>query len=305
MTTDPVIQAKHLGKRYDVTATRPPHDTLRDLIMDRASALVRGRALLRRPERVSFWALKDASFEIRAGENVGLIGLNGAGKSTLLKLLSRITEPTAGTARIQGRMSTLLEVGTGFHSELSGRENIYLNGSILGMSRLEIDRKYEAILDFSGIGAMIHTPVKRYSSGMYVRLAFSVAAHVEPDILFLDEVLAVGDLSFQRKCMEFAKQLQVQRRATILLVSHNMSSIKAMCDRVIYLRRGEILFDGPADDGIRCYHEDCRADPSALVQQTNAQHAIVVTELVLRDEHGVASTIFDYGTRMRLRLRYE
>src|SRR5690606_11482751 len=223
------LQVRGVGKRYRIGARKQA---------DRQGLLHRLGALARRSQTDdrTFWALQDVSFEIRHGENVGLIGLNGAGKSTLLKILSRITRPTTGRITVDGRIGALLEVGTGFHGDLTGRENVFLYGSILGMTREEVRRKFDAIVEFSGTGPFIDTPVKRYSSGMYVRLAFSVAAHMEPEILLLDEVLAVGDLPFQRKCMEFAKEMQ-RRDAAIMFVSHNMFSIKTMCERVIYLRR--------------------------------------------------------------------
>jgi len=242
MSNDFAIKVENLGKRYKLGASGSQHDSIRDLIADKLGNLFRsGNA-----RKGEFWALQDASFEIASGENVGLIGLNGAGKSTLLKMLSRITGPSTGSATIRGRVGALLEVGTGFHPDLTGRENAFLYGAILGMSRQEVARKFDDIVDFAEIRPFIDTPVKPYSSGMYVRLAFAVAAHLEPEILLLDEVLAVGDLTFQRKCMEYAKKLQ-QRHATILFVSHNMHSIKTMCTRVIYLRKGRIVFDGPTD----------------------------------------------------------
>ena len=201
-----------------------------------------GRA--RKQSATDFWALSDADFDISRGENVGIIGLNGAGKITLLKILSRITAPTTGEARIHGRLGALLEVGTGFHRELTGRENVFLYGSILGMSRKESASASSTPSSTSPASTnFIDTPVKRYSSGMYVRLAFAVAAHLDPDILLLDEVLAVGDFAFQRKCIDSHAELE-QKGATILFVSHNMFSIKTMCERVIYLRKGEVVYDG-------------------------------------------------------------
>ena len=232
----------------------------------RRGALFRGRRS-ENAEHETFWALRDASFEIARGENIGIIGLNGAGKSTLLKILSRITTPTVGYARVTGRLGALLEVGTGFHSELTGRENTFLYGAILGMSRAEVARKFDAIVDFSEIRDFIDTPVKRYSSGMYVRLAFAVAAHLDPEILLLDEVLAVGDVTFQRQCMDFARQLE-QKGSTILFVSHNMFSIKTMCQRVIYLKQGQIAYDGPTDEGLRLYESDSKLGHRAMVSGT-------------------------------------
>ena len=304
MTHDVAIRAQGLSKRYRLGAAGRHHDSLRELLADGLGRLFRRRHPAAGTPPEAFWALDDASFEIRRGENVGIIGLNGAGKSTLLKVLSRITEPTRGRARIVGRVGALLEVGTGFHPELSGRENVYLYAAILGMSRSEIHRKFDAIVQFAGIGDFVDTPVKRYSSGMYVRLAFSVAAHLEPDILLLDEVLSVGDLPFQRKCMEFARSLQ-QRDATILFVSHNMFSIKTMCERVIYLRKGRIVFDGPTDQAIGLYEQDCRLSVLAGTGMKPDDWPIVITECVLSDDGGRAKTVFEHGERMKLRLRYE
>jgi lipopolysaccharide transport system ATP-binding protein len=301
MSPTPAIRVEGLGKQYRL-GTRA-HDTFRDLLADRFDALVRRRGE-RAPAPEAFWALRDASFEIARGENVGFIGLNGAGKSTLLKLLARITTPTTGRARIVGRVGALLEVGTGFHAELTGRENTFLYGAILGMSKREMRRKFDAIVAFSEIEQFIDTPVKRYSSGMYVRLAFSVAAHLEPEILLLDEVLAVGDLPFQRKCITLAKELQ-RSDATILFVSHNMFSIKTMCSRVIYLRKGRIGYDGPADGGIALYEEDCRLGTLAWTGKKAEDWPVRVTDIVLTDEAGNPRKVFDHGERMRIRLAYE
>jgi lipopolysaccharide transport system ATP-binding protein len=198
------------------------------------------------------WALRDVSFTVQQGEVLGIIGRNGAGKSTLLKILSRVTAPTSGRIRVKGRVASLLEVGTGFHPELTGRENIYLNGAILGMNRKETDRKFDEIVDFSGVGKFIDTPVKRYSSGMYVRLAFAVAAHLDPEILVVDEVLAVGDAEFQKKCL--GKMGDVARDGrTVLFVSHNMGAIQTLCERGIFLKSGIVDFDGPADKSVVTY----------------------------------------------------
>jgi len=300
MSSEIAIDVEGLGKRYRVGNGRR-NDTLRDVLS------AGFRSMLRRdPSSGSgreFWALRDVGFSIRHGESVGVIGLNGAGKSTLLKLLSRITEPTEGRALISGRISALLEVGTGFHGELTGRENIYLYSAILGMRRDEVARKFDAIVDFAGLENFVDTPVKRYSSGMYVRLAFSVAAHLQPDILLLDEVLSVGDMPFQKKCMDFAARLQ-SSNATILFVSHNMFSIKSMCSRALYLRRGRICFDGPTEDAIGMYEKDCRL--GVLKAEDAAEDwPIVFTDVSITDEKGLPRTVFDYGERMRLRLQWD
>jgi lipopolysaccharide transport system ATP-binding protein len=215
--------------------------------------VIRGRQVVQGDTLEEFWALRDVNFEVRQGEVLGIIGRNGAGKSTLLKLLSRITEPTTGRITLRGRVASLLEVGTGFHPELTGRENIYLNGAILGMSRAEIRKKFDAIVSFAEVERFLDTPVKRYSSGMYVRLAFAVAAHLEPEILIVDEVLAVGDAEFQKKCL--GKMDEVSRRdgRTVLLVSHNMSSIASLASRVLLLVGGSVAFDGPPWDAISAH----------------------------------------------------
>ncbi len=208
----------------------------------------------------SVYSLKDISFEIKQGEAVGIIGKNGAGKSTLLKLLSRVTAPTSGHIRLKGRVASMLEIGTGFHPELTGRENIYLNGAILGMNRREIDRKLDEIIDFSGVEQYIDTPVKRYSSGMYVRLAFGVAAHLESEILIIDEVLAVGDAEFQRKCLGKMGDAKTKDGRTVLFVSHNMAAVTTLCQRAILLEKGEMAFDGPAREGVEQYLQSNNPD---------------------------------------------
>jgi len=294
------LQIRGLGKRYDIGAAAQRHNSFRDLLEDKLRSLRAGK----RAAPNQFWALNNASFDVEHGENVGIIGLNGAGKSTMLKILSRITEPTAGSAVIDGRVGALLEVGTGFHAELTGRENVFLYGSILGMRREEVARKFDAIVEFSGIEKFIDTPVKRYSSGMYVRLAFSVAAHLEPDILLLDEVLAVGDLAFQRKCIDHAKELQ-KRDATIMFVSHNMFSIKTMCDRVIYLRKGEVQYDGPVEGGIELYEKDCRMTELSWTGTKPEEWPIYITGCELLDGDGAPKTMFDFGERMKIRLHYD
>jgi len=202
-----------------------------------------------------FWALKDLNFEIKQGDRVGIIGKNGAGKSTLLKILSRITAPTEGCVKIHGRVASLLEVGTGFHGELTGRENVYLNGAILGMKKREVDRKIDEIIDFSGIEKHIDTPVKRYSSGMYVRLAFAVAAHLDSEILIADEVLAVGDVAFQKKALGKMNELSTGQGRTVLFVSHNMTMVRKLCDKGIFLETGKIKYDGDIENGIKLYLE--------------------------------------------------
>lgn len=243
-----VIRVENIGKRYRVGELEAG-GMLRDKL---ASALRNPAALLRRTPRDEFWALRDISFEVKQGEVVGLIGRNGAGKSTLLKVLSRITGPTVGEAVIRGRCGSLLEVGTGFHPELTGRENVFLNGAILGMGKREILRKFDEIVAFAEIERFIDTPVKRYSSGMYVRLAFAVAAHLETEILFVDEVLAVGDAQFQKKCL--GKMGDVARHGrTIIFVSHNMAAVTRLCPRCMFLDRGQLVQNGPTYEVMGSY----------------------------------------------------
>jgi lipopolysaccharide transport system ATP-binding protein len=296
------ISVRDLGKRYR-RLTRVRHDSVRDIIGAAAADLFSSKsAREEKRARETFWALKDASFDVKRGENVGIIGLNGAGKSTLLKILSRITTPTTGAARIAGRLGALLEVGTGFHHELTGRENVFLYGAILGMSRKEVAAKFDAIAEFSEIDEFLDTPVKRYSSGMYVRLAFAVAAHLDPDILLLDEVLAVGDFAFQRKCMNFARGLE-KKGATILFVSHNMFSIKTMCQRVIYLKKGQIVFDGPTTEGLKLYEDDSRLADAPWFRDA-ADAPIKFTDVMLLNEKGAPTSVFNFGERMTVRMRY-
>ncbi|MBC7624991.1 MAG: ABC transporter ATP-binding protein [Aeromicrobium sp.] len=261
--SDIAISIEHLSKSYLVghnTARAERYTALRDVVSRNARNLVRktrdmlsGRAIVQGDEVEEFWALKDVSFEVKRGEVLGVIGRNGAGKSTLLKILSRITAPTDGRIKIAGRVASLLEVGTGFHPELSGRENIFLNGAILGMKRIEIQRKFDEIVAFAEVERFLDMPVKRYSSGMYARLAFSVAAHLEPDVLIVDEVLAVGDASFQKKCMGAMRDASTRDGKTVLFVSHNLSAIRTLCTSSLVLSGGEQVFSGPVADGLARY----------------------------------------------------
>jgi lipopolysaccharide transport system ATP-binding protein len=246
------IVAEGLSKRYRIGELQAGYGTLRESIARGAKRLA-GRE--HHHHRQEIWAIEDVSFEVEEGEVLGVIGSNGAGKSTLLRVLTRITSPTAGRAEIRGRVGSLLEVGTGFHPELTGRENIYLNGSILGMKRREIRGRLDEIVEFSGIEKFLDTPVKRYSSGMYVRLAFSVAAHLEPQILLVDEVLAVGDAEFQRRCLGRMEDFSQSGR-TVLFVSHNMQAITQLCDRAILLKEGSVQLDGPSSQVVARYLQD-------------------------------------------------
>ena len=261
MADDIVIRAEDLGKKYIIghQADRERYTALRDVIARNARGFLRsakdlaaGRPMTEGDEVEEFWALKDLSFEIARGEVVGVIGSNGAGKSTLLKVLSRITEPSEGRVEIKGRVASLLEVGTGFHPELTGRENIFLNGAILGMGHSETRRKFDEIVAFAEVEKFLDTPVKRYSSGMYVRLAFAVAAHLEPEVLIVDEVLAVGDAEFQKKCLGKMSEVAGQGR-TVLFVSHNMAAVRDLCRTGIVLQRGRAVFRGPCDEAVATY----------------------------------------------------
>jgi lipopolysaccharide transport system ATP-binding protein len=263
--TDIAISVENLSKSYLVghnAVQSERYTALRDVLSRNARNLARktrdmfsGRAIVQGDEVEEFWALKDVSFEIKQGDRVGIIGRNGAGKSTLLKILSRITEPTTGRIKIAGRVASLLEVGTGFHPELTGRENVFLNGAILGMGRREIQRKFDEIVAFAEVEKFLDTPVKRYSSGMYVRLAFAVAAHLEPEILVVDEVLAVGDAQFQKKCLGKLEDVGKEGR-TVLFVSHNMSAISMLCNKGIFMQNGGVLHKGSSQDVISRYLDD-------------------------------------------------
>ena len=258
MSDLPIIDVRELGKRYQLGTIGAT--TLRESLA-RSWAKFRNGAETREL-REAFWALRRISFDVRRGEVLGIIGRNGAGKSTLLKILSRITEPTEGEARIRGRVASLLEVGTGFHPELTGRENTYLNGAILGMRSREIDEKLEAITDFAGVAEFMDTPVKRYSSGMRVRLAFAVAAHLDPEILIIDEVLAVGDASFQQKCLGKIGEVATSGR-TVLFVSHNMAAVQSFCTRVLVIDEGRIVFDGSPSEGVERYYHSFSANDAS------------------------------------------
>ena len=248
------LSVRGLGKKYRIAHEREPYGRLTESV----ASLVRTpydrlRGRLRQEDEI-FWALRDVTFEVQHGEVLGIIGRNGAGKSTLLKIMSRITEPTEGDATIQGRVGSLLEVGTGFHPELTGRENIFMSGAVLGMQRREIARRFDEIVEFAGIEQFLDTPVKRYSSGMQVRLGFSVAAHMETDVLIVDEVLAVGDAEFQKRCLSAMGDIS-QRGRTVLFVSHNMAAVSALCDRAVVLENGSVALDGPVETVVQDYKD--------------------------------------------------
>ncbi|MEA5566106.1 polysaccharide ABC transporter ATP-binding protein [Anabaena sp. UHCC 0399] len=276
--SDSVIHVENLSKKYIINhqqenSSSYRYKALRDVITDASKSLTKkfikpAGKKMPNPSREEFWALNDVSFEIKQGEAIGIIGRNGAGKSTLLKVLSRITEPTKGRITIRGRVASLLEVGTGFHPELTGRENIYLNGSVLGMSKIEIQKKFDEIVAFAEVEKFLDTPVKRYSSGMYVRLAFSVAAHLEPEILIVDEVLAVGDSAFQKKCLGKMGDVATKEGRTVLFVSHSMQAVAQLTKRCLLLSKGNIQFDGHTSKAVQLYlvGQKDDAEPQAYYQ---------------------------------------
>jgi lipopolysaccharide transport system ATP-binding protein len=295
-----VIKVENLGKKYIIGhQTNQRYVALRDVIANKAKQAAK---LLNpkhyrnsnnpNPSVEEFWALKDINFEINQGDRVGIIGRNGAGKSTLLKVLSRITEPTTGSVKIKGRVASLLEVGTGFHPELTGRENIYLNGGILGMSRVEIKKKFDEIVAFAEVEKFLDTPVKRFSSGMYVRLAFAIAAHLEPEILVVDEVLAVGDAEFQKKCLGKMEDVSKNEGRTVLFVSHNMATIKNICTNCILLQRGEILAHGNSNEVIEQYLSKLEYwENTSWVGKHNENDQVVINKIYLNSKDNTKSNL--------------
>jgi lipopolysaccharide transport system ATP-binding protein len=311
--TKPIIQVEHLSKRYRIGARAKQVDSIRDTVANSLRSPFRYLAEMLRPptEEETLWALRDISFNVVPGEVIGLIGRNGAGKSTLLKILSRITQPAQGRAVLHGRMGSLLEVGTGFHPDLTGRENIYLNGTILGMRKTEIDRKFDEIVAFSDVSRFLDTPVKRYSSGMYVRLAFAVAAHLEPEILLVDEVLAVGDLAFQRKCLGKMESLAGEDGRTVIFVSHNMQSIRALCPRSLFLREGRLQMDGPTSEVQAAYYAEIRRQEiTAETAVNDPRHrrgsgAVRYTSIQMQNTQNDISYDFMMGDTVRFVLDYQ
>jgi lipopolysaccharide transport system ATP-binding protein len=313
----PIIIAENVSKRYTLYSASGSQElafegssfTFRDSLNDvlaSAKRLVTGKAKAARRKHSDFWALRDINFEVAQGQVVGLIGRNGAGKSTLLKILSRITEPTQGSIRLRGRVASLLEVGTGFHPELTGRENIYLNGTLLGMRTAEIDRKFEQIVAFSEVEKFLDTPVKRYSSGMYVRLAFAIAAHLEPEILIIDEVLAVGDYAFQKKCLGKMRDVASGDGRTVLFVSHNMGALSQLCEVGILLEQGMITSIGPTKDVIKTYLKSGLNHNTALACfQTDATKPSQFTSAEVLHTDGSLGSDFSCDEPITLRLSYE
>jgi lipopolysaccharide transport system ATP-binding protein len=309
-----IISAENIGKKYFLRhqTASPSYATMREEIAGGLRVLAdgvlrRGRAGSgeRSGEREEFWALRDVSFEVREGERIGIIGRNGAGKSTLLKVLSRITEPTSGSIIIEGRVASLLEVGTGFHPELTGRENIFLNGAILGMGRSEIRRKFEEIVAFAEIEKFLDTPVKRYSSGMYVRLAFSVAAHLEPDILIVDEVLAVGDAQFQRKCLGKMEEVSSKAGRTVLFVSHNLGAIATLCSRCILFNEGSVVMNGKCREVVSHYlNKDNKIYTPVPFSTKGAANELRLLEMTVYQE-GMVTNSVDCRQPFMVSIRYE
>ena len=312
--TNPAIRVEQLSKRYRIGIKDKTHDTFAGALADFATRPIRNLSRLRRLSAFRdsdeggddiIWALKDVTFDVVAGEVLGIIGQNGSGKTTLLRILSNITEPTGGRALINGRVSSLLEVGTGFHPELTGRENVFLNGTVLGMTRKEVDRKFDEIVDFSGVRKFIDTPLKRYSSGMQVRLAFAVAAHLEPEILLVDEVLAVGDTAFQKKCL--GKMGDVVREGrTVLFVSHNMASVLRLCPRSILLHNGEMSVSGETREVINTYTSEGQMPKTDLESRRDrsGNGTIRFGSVAFHRNNGDASYTFLSGDDLLIRLTY-
>lgn len=302
-----IIIAEDISKIYKLNHEgTEKYTALRDVISRKA------KNFLNKKERVSysedFWALKNISFEINQGDRLGIIGRNGAGKSTLLKILSRISEPSKGKITIKGRVASLLEVGTGFHPELTGRENIYLNGAILGMSRNEIKFKFDEIVDFAEVEKFLDTPVKRYSSGMYVRLAFAVAAHLEPEILIVDEVLAVGDAQFQKKCLGKMDDVSKNDGRTVLFVSHNLGAVSSLCNRGIYLSKGELVFDGTITETIKQYSESDSSVQSLMIYDLNKRpgnEIVKLNSVQVVNQYLENKTDFNINEKIGLCMDYE
>ena len=317
--SSPVISVENVSKQYLLghRVKREPYQTLSDVFGRefrnfgrKVADIARGRQIVQGDNIEEFWALKNVSFEVKEGEVLGIIGRNGAGKSTLLKILSRITEPTSGRVSIRGRVASLLEVGTGFHPELSGRENIYLNGAILGMSRAEIRRKFDEIVAFAEVEKFLDTPVKRYSSGMYVRLAFGVAAHLEPEILIVDEVLAVGDTEFQKKCLGKMDDISRREGRTVLFVSHNLAAVGSLCSRGIYLVDGKVLVNGSVEQAIATYSSPSQGNAGEwhlplTDLKSRAKDRFFFTAISIVNKEGSVISSVDAAESFQLRIEFE
>ena len=301
----PAISIQHISKKFN-RGGKTPYLAFRDVL---GSAIKNMFTLQKSAE--TFWALKDINLDVAQGERIGIIGHNGAGKSTLLKIISRITPPSEGRIILTGRVASLLEVGTGFHPELTGRENIYLNGSILGLKKYEIKAKLDEIIEFSGIAPFIDTPLKNFSSGMQLRLAFSVAAHLNPEILLIDEVLAVGDIAFQKKCIGKMEEVSLQQGRTVVFVSHNLGTVRQLCSRAVVMRQGHIVFAGPVEDGIKFYtasivkKETTTSDGSFLLShhpnKKSSQEGLLHADMYVNNER---TGLFTPGADLRFVVRY-
>lgn len=305
----PIIEIKGLGKKYDISHQRGGYVALRDVlanVLKRPFSFLRNKAkqVIGLEKKEIFWALKDISFDVLPGEVIGIIGKNGAGKSTLLKILTGITPPTEGEAIMRGRVSSLLEVGTGFHPELTGRENIFLNGAILGMTRKEIVQKFDEIVDFSGVRKFLDTPVKHYSSGMQVRLAFSVAAHMEPDILIVDEVLAVGDAEFQKKCMGKMEEVTKKDGRTILFVSHNLDAIQNLCKKTVLLEEGRVKMFGDTNKVIAAYAHETELH-STLTYEINTHKEAQIRKITILNKENEPQAKIPIKEPFSLQIEFE
>jgi lipopolysaccharide transport system ATP-binding protein len=311
--SDTVIAAENVTKRYLIGQAEQRHETLIGSAISVLMSPIRNARNIARLDatRVDsnatnvLWALDGVSFEVKRGEVLGIIGRNGAGKSTLLKILSRITEPTSGWVGIKGRVASLLEVGTGFHPELTGRDNVYMNGTLLGMTKREVDRKFDEIVDFSGVERFLDTPVKRYSSGMSVRLAFAVAAHLEPDILIVDEVLAVGDYEFQKKCMKKMEDVSAGNGRTVLFVSHNISAVSSLTNRCIYLKNGHIQCQGPTEEIMPVYLDSGTVTAARWTAEERTDYRFQFLSAELQNRAGKISSNLDNLEDVRINLEYE
>ncbi len=300
--TKPVIEVKNLSKRYSLGLNQP-YMALRDVVWE----FVKHPWHISARRKNTFWALKNISFDVQPGEVIGIIGRNGAGKSTFLKILSQITPPTQGEIRLRGRVASLLEVGTGFHPELTGKENIYLNGAILGMTRKEVNSKFSDIVNFAEIERFLDTPVKHYSSGMYMRLAFAIASHLESEILLVDEVLAVGDSQFQKKCLGKMQDITGQEGRTVLFVSHNMSAINSLCKRTILLDKGEVKAVGETSEVIRKYSNLVRSVASTEIAKRIDRHGngkCRFSRIVFKNSTGRESTTLESGDNIQIEITY-
>jgi len=313
MEKETVISVKGLSKKYRIGLKEEMHDSLASSITSflkspfKSFKKLKGLSSLEDNNEDVFYALNNIDFEVKKGDVLGIIGMNGAGKSTLLKVLSRITEPSAGEINIKGRVASLLEVGTGFHPDLTGRENIYLNGTILGMTRKEIDSKMEEIIEFSGVAKFIDTPVKRYSSGMRVRLAFSVAAHLDPEILIIDEVLAVGDYEFQNKCIGKMQDVASGGK-TILFVSHNMAAVNQLCTRAILLKKGQKIADGTVSEIITAYkanNTSSESEKGLAVLKTNEELTFQLSQIALKNTNGEITDHFEHEENIKVEIDFK